>query len=250
MKKALLILPFIFLLGCHSEGHNLNLSAIDQQIIILRNHIYDISDSQGVYQNENIDQQLLQEVKKNVMEKGSDNLEQYTDGKLSTEKKDETLKKMLSVLYFVWMEELDSAQSADDEQRLINLQEEHEINTSSQIIQDYWRTTNKINDYANVREIFKMIPNLIQMRAEIESQNKELELIKNELEELKMTNRISDYNDKVQIYNAKVEENEKNIAEYNEGIAEYNNEYVYSSFIKLIDISTLFPTQDVIELTK
>jgi len=47
-----------------------------------------------------------------------------------------------------------------------------------------------------------------------------------------------------------VDESEGLVEEYNQGISEFNNEYIYSSFIKLINISTLFPSQDVIELTK
>lgn len=246
--KKIILLGLILLVGCQ-DNQNLNIAAIDQQIIRLRTHIIDIADDEGVYQNELVDMQLLKEIKETTIDNAQENMNLFNDGKMTTDDLDETLEKTLSVLYFIWMEELNSAQTIADIDRLDQLQTEHNSITSEELIQSFLQKKDLMNTYAETREIFKKVPELVREKIQIEDWAEELAEIQNELEVLKADNKVSEYNEKVDVYNARLVEYESKIHEYNNQIEKYNNHYIYQTFIDLININLIFPGQENIQLT-
>jgi len=250
MKKYFLLFLFFGLVGCHNSGHNLNLAAIDQQILKLRQHVVAIADDNGIYQNENLDQQLLKEIKETTIEKGNENIDLWQQGKLEQDDFQQTLEKMSSVLYFIWMEEIDSAQSANDSDRIQILQKEHDEVMNNNIWQNFWESKNKLADYARVREVIKTDLEMVNLRNEIEQNNEELNQLRQEMEQLNTENKISEYNDRVEIFNQQVEANQDLINKYNTEITRNNSELANQAFLNLIEISLLFPQQNNLQLTQ
>jgi hypothetical protein len=241
------ILP-LTISGCWGAKQNMDITQIDQQANSLREHLYAISGGEDVYKNENLDFSLLNQVKTIVNERCSNLINYYKDGKINEDIKNEGLDKSISLLYFVWMEQFDSAQANKKVDEINQIFEEQTDFTANQTIKDYLEKNGKIDSYNKLQDIFKNYPDLINKSILIDENNAKLDQMKTDASRLEGENNISEYNRVADEYNSLLDENNKLIEEYNTKLENYKYDDVYKTFINLINVGVIFPGQTEIPL--
>jgi len=245
---SLFILP-LFFSGCLWDSQqNLDIAQIDQQADDLRAHLYKISEGDDYYKNENIDFALLNRIQTVVNERGESLISSYKDGKIDEAKKEEGLKKVISLLYFIWMEKFDAAQADKNVDEMEKIFEEQEEFSSNQTIKDYLANNGKIDNFNKLQDVFKNYPDLIKKNIEIDDNNKKLEQLKSDAAKYENENNINEYNRVADEFNALLETNNNLVEEYNTKLEKYNYEDIYKTFMGMIDAEVIFPGQTDIPL--
>ncbi|MFZ5391904.1 MAG: hypothetical protein ACOZAR_01790 [Patescibacteria group bacterium] len=250
-KKMLVLFSSLFLIGC---GANLPSSQatknINSQINKVSIHVQQISDSNHVYDNSNINLDLLHDSKESI----KNSLQQiFSDNKnsaVSSPDYQTILKKSLSCLHFIWLEEFDAAYKNNNQDALKKTRQEYNDFINQTEIREYYQSNNQTQNLDNLQTTFNEAISLIEKYKKINENKTKLSSLKQNMDKLSAENQLVSYNQLVDEYNLLVEENTLLVNEYNKKIEIYTPEKIYQSFLDLININDIFPQQNTLKFDK
>lgn len=237
------------LTGCW-QNNNLDIQQIDQQAKSLRTHLYEISGENGFYENEKIDFSMLKQIKTITQERLNSVLTQFEDEKVTQDTMDHALEKGSTLMYFIWMEEIDAAKRNNNSDNLRFVGQEHKSFVEQKQVKIWLDSTGKKLYSQAIQEYMDNIPTLLEQAKTIEENNSQLNTLKNNAQKFKDENNIVEYNRLVDEYNTLLEVTNNLIDEYNQQLEKYNYETLYNNFMNMIDVSYIFPGQKTIPLEK
>ncbi|MBU0648168.1 hypothetical protein KJ855_03225 [Patescibacteria group bacterium] len=240
---ALLIFP-----GCQEFTKNQNIAAIDLQISRIQHHVESISTADNIYYNENVDFTLLNEAKQVCFDNGIKLTEEYSQETITPSELSSGLDKMISLLYFIWMEEFDTATRDQNHDQLVKIKQEHDSIGQNEVISNWLTENNLTQNYQQIQDIIKNTIDAVDKGKTIEANDTKLSSLQSQLEQFKQDNQIDSYNNLVNEYNSLLEQNKALINEYNLIITEYDSDYIFNSFLSLVNIKLLFPQQENLQL--
>ncbi len=251
--KIVLVIPVIFslfLAGCNSDTQNLDIKQLDQQASNLRSHLYDISGNNDYYDNENIDFTLLKEVKDVVLDRSAKIVNSHRDDKIEDAVLDDGINKSITLLFFVWMEEFDAAQSNNDLDNLNYIKDEIDLFVNETEVMNWIKNNDKKSSLNEIDKILIEMPSLVNLGLEIDRNNEELNTMKSEADQFETNDNVVEYNRVADNYNVLLDENNVKIEDYNSRLEQMNYENIFTTFMKMIDVSYIFPGQTSIPLEK
>lgn len=251
MKQISLALSFFILFftsGCIESKQLNEAKIIDQQINLVSQHIQKISQESGSYRNDEIDFSLLKKVKQETISQVESLINCYQSNQCSEQDLNSNLKKANSLLYFIWMEELDNVISINLKTELINLSQEHENYIKDPEIEKWLKNNQLLDKSNNISTVFNDVINLLANFEKIKNNYEQLKNLQTDLDQLKQSSEVEQYNKKADEYNNLLDETNKISDDYNAQIKKYTPEYIDQSFIALIDISQIFPGQNDLPL--
>lgn len=233
----------IFFTGCFVPPADSTITDIDSSVAQITSHLQQISSQNGKYRNEQLDFQLLQSVKNNLLKDLYLLDQKKQSGTINKDLYDKYLDKNLSALHFIWLEELENALSNNQDEYIAQINTELTQVNNYRYVQDWIKNNNKQTAYDNIKSLLRDLIELTNLNKTITENNIKLAEQSKQLEELKQASDFTAYNQLAKEYNQLVESNSALINTYNQSAQKYDSLYLNQVFLEYININQILPDQ-------